>query len=190
MKRKIILFAILIYCFSNAHAQVANEKFNVGLQFQAGRIVQLGVEGEYILKPNGKYLNSLVGSITSNGMQLNTDFGNIIGTGFEIGFGKRKYLNTKGNLDKFYFDTRINYGSINFDKQLDYNKASFSANGNFTYLSILNATLGYKLLLKKIIVEPSLSVRYNIEIKGTGIVDTKDINNFLFNAGLKLGYSF
>ena len=82
------------------------------------------------------------------------------------------------------------YWEIKYDDKIDYNNASFIIDGKFKYISIVNSSLGYKFFINRIIIEPTVSVRYNIEIKGEKFIDNRDIDNFLFNAGLKIGYSF
>jgi hypothetical protein len=165
-------------------------KFSVGIKVQAGNIGLFGIEGEYVLSNEYKYSSAILLNINANALEIKTDYGNTIGTGFEIGIGSRKYLNSKSKKYGFYKDTYFNYGSVQFDDKLDYNNASFKVNGTYKYISIINFSTGYKFLLKNFVIEPSLSVRYNIELKGIGFVDNKDIENWLFHGGLKIGYSF
>lgn len=188
MKKTITLLSLLIYSF--ASAQESKDKLNIGVKAQTGTIGLFGLEAEYPLAKENKYANSLLVSINANAMKLETAYGNTIGSGFEFGIGSRNYLNLKSLQKGLFIDTNINYGSIKFDDKIDYDNSSFKVDGKFKYISILNSSLGYKILIKSIVIEPSVSARYNIEIKGEGFIDNKDIDNFLFNAGLKIGYSF
>lgn len=165
-------------------------QFTVGIKAQTGNIGLFGIEGEYLLANEYKYFSSILLNINANALKIKTDYGNTIGTGYEIGIGSRKYLNSSKKKYGFYKDSYINYGSVQFDDNIDYNNASFKVEGSYKYLSILNASIGYKFLLKNFVIEPSIAVRYNIELKGTGFVENKDIDNWLYHGGLKIGYSF
>lgn len=186
MKKQITILSFLFTSF--ILAQETNSKFNLGLKYQVGQIGAIGIEAEYFGNKNLK--SPLLFNANLTGLSIKTDYGDAVGLGYEVGIGSRNYLN-KNSLPKgVYVDSYINYGSITFNDDLSFNNGKFNVDGKFKYISILNSSIGYKFLIKKFIVEPSISGRYNIEIKAKGDIDNKDINNFLFNAGIRLGYTF
>lgn len=186
MKKQFTIFAIL---FTTVFfAQETNSKFNVGLKYQIGPIGAIGVEAEYFAGKDSK--SPYLFNVNLTGLNVKSDYGDVMGYGYEVGIGSRNYLNKESLLKGWYVDSYINYGSISFNDDLNVNNGTFNLDGKFRYISILNSSIGYKFSIKRFIIEPSVSGRYNIEIKAKGDIDNKDIDNFLFNAGIRLGYTF
>lgn len=191
MKTKTLFFALLMLVSSLIHGQGKNSRFNIGVKAQSGSgFGFFGVEGEYLTNSQNKIMNSLLFSLNSAAMRLKTDYGNTTGTGAEVGVGLRKYLGKTSKTQGLYVDNIFTVGSIQFSDDLKYNNISFPVEGKYTYLSLINTSLGYKLLLNKFLVEPSVSARYNTKLSASGIVGSDVFNVPLYHVGLKLGYSF
>jgi len=103
------------------------------------------------------------------------------GTGYSFGIGKREYL---GKEKKgWYFENSTVYSSIEF--------SDFMFSGTYSYYSLFNSNVGYKTFIgKNINIEPFIGYMWKWEIKGKGDIDNKNIDNLVFRAGFKLGYSF
>lgn len=187
-----LLMSSMIFSQENKMTNTSSSNtssFNLGLKAQFGKIGFFGIEGEYLLeKP--LFINSVLLSAGASAAKLKTDYGTISGTGFEVGLGVRKYLNEKSLSKGLYADFGMNYGTVKFDDELKFNYGYFKANGKYNYLSIANVSVGYKFQIKKFFIEPSVSGRYNIELKPTGFVENKDFDNILANGNIKIGYSF
>ena len=126
---------------------------------------------------------------------LNTSYGqlqldeknfDITGNGFVVDLGVRTYKN-KGVREGLYIENFITHGQINFDKTI--NQEQFK--GKYSYWSIFNPNIGYKIqLTKNLSIDPSLGFNWKWEVRGQGDVDNKYFDNFVFKAGVKLGYTF
>jgi hypothetical protein len=186
MIKAITILALLVS--SLIYSQESKEKFIIGVKAQTGKIGLFGLEGEYVFKRKKIFFSSVLLNVNANAMKLETDYGSTIGSGFELGVGSRIY---KDNNNKgFFVDNYLNFGSIKFDDKINYYNSSFKIDSNYRYVSILNTSVGYVFFVKKVVIEPFLSVRYNAEIKSNTIDINKDIDNFIFGSGLKIGYSF
>lgn len=164
---------------------------NLGVKLTSGQIAFFGIQAEHTLKKESMYLNNLLFSLGTNGIELKTDYGKVIGVGFEVAVGERTYFEKKKIETKgFFIENFFSYGQIYFDKKFNIDGGSFRFDGKYQYISILNPSIGYKFKYKKLIIEPVISSKYNIEIKGKGSIDNRDIDNTLFSGGLRLAYIF
>jgi len=63
--------------------------------------------------------------------------------------------------------------------------------GKYSYWSIINPNVGYKIqLTKNLSLDPSVGFNWKWEVKGKGVIDNQYFDNFVFKAGVKLGYTF
>lgn len=187
---KKVIFILTLLALQQTYAQSSDKPFSLGAKVQIGELGLFGIEGEYLMKPNVKIINSVLLSANINSLKIKTDFGRVTGTGFEVGIGARKYILKENKSKGLFIDANVNYGAIKFDEKLKYGMVTFDAKGKYRYISLVNASIGYKFLYKNFVAEPSISGRYNVELKGEDFVDNKDIDNLLFNVGFKLAYQF
>lgn len=108
------------------------------------------------------------------------------GNGFVVDLGTRTY-SKKGIREGLYVENFITHGEIKFDDTINGEKFK----GKYSYWSIFNPNIGYKIqLTKNLSIDPSLGFNWKWEVRGQGDVDNKYFDNFVFKAGVKLGYTF
>jgi len=108
------------------------------------------------------------------------------GEGFMVELGTRNYFK-KGVREGFYAENFLSHGQIQFDDVI--NGEEFE--GKYSYWSIFNPNVGYKILLtKNLSIDPSVGFNWKWEVKGKGDIDNQYFDNFVFKAGVKLGYNF
>lgn len=120
--------------------------------------------------------------------QLEYDNNNLktTGQGFVVELGTRNYFK-KGVREGFYAENFITHGQIKFDDTI--NGQNFE--GKYSYWSIFNPNVGYKIqLTKNLSIDPSVGFNWKWEVRGQGAVDNRYFDNFVFKAGVKLGYTF
>lgn len=107
----------------------------------------------------------------------------ITATGYEFGLGNRTYLSKLKNSG-FYAENFLTYGEVKFDDVL--------LKGKYSYISIVNPDLGYKVKIAKVInFELNAGFTWKWEmLKGQGDVDNKMFDNLVPKIGLKVGYIF
>lgn len=104
------------------------------------------------------------------------------GSGFVFDFGSRKYLK-KDTTDGMYYANYLSYGHIYFDED--------EFDGEYSYFSFFSPEYGYKWRLKNnFVIEPFVNAMWKLEIKGKGMIDNKNVDEWAFRAGLRLGYQF
>lgn len=108
------------------------------------------------------------------------------GEGFVAELGTRNYFK-KGIREGFYAENFLAHGEIKFDDMVNGEKFE----GKYSYWSIFNPNVGYKIqLTKNLSIDPSVGFNWKWEVKGKDDVDNRDFDNFVFKAGVKLGYTF
>jgi hypothetical protein len=110
------------------------------------------------------------------------------GSGFIVNLAHRMYLE-KDAAKGLYGQGSIEYGRMKFDDTV----AGFNFEGTYAYFSIFNPAVGYKWIVadgKGLTIDPSIGVNWKWEVAGKGDVDNRYIDNFVFQAGVKIGYSF
>lgn len=120
--------------------------------------------------------------------QLKLDEKNLkaTGEGFVVELGTRTYK-TKGEREGLYVENFITHGQMNFNDNINGEKYE----GKYSYWSIFNPNIGFKVqLTKNLSIDPSIGFNWKWEVRGQGDVDNKNFDNFVFKAGVKLGYTF
>lgn len=136
-------------------------------------------------KPDQR-LSSWILNIGYGQLELDERFLNTTGEGFVVELGTRNYFK-KGVREGFYAENFISHGQINFEEIINNEKLD----GKYSYWSIFNPNVGYKInLTKNLSLDPSVGFNWKWEVKGKGIIDNTYYDNFVFKAGVKLGYNF
>lgn len=119
-------------------------------------------------------------------LELNENHLKTTGQGFVVELGSRNYFK-KGIREGFYGENFIAHGQINFNETINGEKFE----GKYSYWSIFNPNVGYKIqLTKNLSIDPSVGFNWKWEVKGKGDIDNHYFDNFVFKAGVKLGYTF
>jgi hypothetical protein len=110
------------------------------------------------------------------------------GAGFVLDLGGRTYWK-KGSTNGIYTENFWSYGNIKFDEpQILPLQSKF--NGTYSYFSMINPNLGYKINVGNFSLDPSLGFNWKWEFKGKGDFDNNLTDNFVFRVGAKVGYRF
>jgi hypothetical protein len=177
--KKIILSLAMMVISTAAFSQKS-----IGLFTEFSEPSTIGASFEFKVKKDKENKKQTTSSILNVGFNtLSYDIGNtsITGTGFTIQAGQRTYFDgPKG----WYSENFLIYSSTKFDEVLN----SVSLKGKYSYWSIINPTVGYRFELGKIAIDPSIGINWKWEVKGTGIIDNKEINNLTWKAGIRLAY--
>ncbi|HUH26119.1 MAG TPA: hypothetical protein VLY87_05795 [Flavobacterium sp.] len=117
-------------------------------------------------------------------LELDEKYLKATGEGFVVELGTRNYFK-KGMREGFYGENFLTHGQINFDEMVNGEKFE----GKYSYWSIFNPNMGYKIqLTKHLSIDPSVGFNWKWEVKGD--IDNQYFDNFVFKAGVKLGYTF
>lgn len=131
-------------------------------------------------------LTSRILNVSYGQLEYNNNFFKTTGNGFVVELGSRTYLK-KGIREGFYGENFITHGQINFNETV--NGQDFD--GKYSYWSIFNPNIGYKIqLTKNLSIDPAVGFNWKWEVKGKGAIDNRHFDNFVFKAGVKLGYTF
>ncbi|MDO4727696.1 MAG: hypothetical protein Q4B43_01695 [Bacteroidota bacterium] len=104
------------------------------------------------------------------------------GKGYGFEYGTKIFFN-KTDTKGFYFTSSYTVGSIEYEKNNQY--------GRYTYFSFFTPDVGYKLVIAKTVsVDLHVGTSWLIEVRGRGIVDNKDFDNWVPRLGLSVGYRF
>lgn len=182
------LFYLLAFISATAFAQEDKKGVvTVSANYNWSEPTQYGLSFEFTkgIKFNERLtswiLNASYGQIELNEKNLKTT-----GEGFVVELGTRTYR-TRGIREGLYFENFLTHGEMNFDDKLNGEKFE----GKYSYWSIFNPNIGYKIqLTKNLSIDPSLGFNWKWEVRGQGDVDNKNFDNFVFKAGVKLGYTF
>lgn len=159
----------------------------IGVKLQVGQIATFGLDAEFNGKFNKKqYYESKVAFISSSAVSYDFENYSTIGTGFELGYGNRSYLQKGKESKGFYFENFLTYGKIDFDGNYITNQIS----GTYSYWSLFNSNIGYKARAGNFVFEPAIGGQWNWEVKGKGQVDNKNIDNLFFRGSFKIAYTF
>ena len=157
----------------------ANYNFSEPTQYGLSMEFAKGVKADERL--TSWMLNVGYGQLEYNNKYLKTT-----GQGFVVELGTRNYLK-KGVREGFYGENSITHGQINFNETINGQKFD----GKYSYWSIINPNVGYKIqLTKNLSIDPSVGFNWKWEVRGKGDVDNQYFDNFVFKAGVKLGYTF
>lgn len=185
MKRIIYLFALIS---TSAFAQeqqkdvvTVSANYNFSEPTQYGLSMEFAKDTKLDERHSSWILNVGYGQLELDENNLKTT-----GQGFVVELGTRNYFK-KGVRQGFYGENFITHGQIKFDETI--NGQNFE--GKYSYWSIINPNVGYKIqLTKNLSLDPSVGFNWKWEVKGKGDIDNQYFDNFVFKAGVKLGYTF
>ena len=182
------LFYLFAFISATAFAQEDKKGVvTVSANYNWSEPTQYGLSFEFTkgMKSNER-LTSWILNTSYGQLQLNEKNLKTTGEGFVVELGTRTYTN-KGVRDGLYLENFITHGEIKFNDTV----AGEKFEGKYSYWSIFNPNIGYKIqLTKNLSLDPSLGFNWKWEVRGQGDVDNKYFDNFVFKAGVKLGYTF
>ncbi|MGV3461207.1 MAG: hypothetical protein ACO1N9_12220 [Flavobacterium sp.] len=189
MKKIFTLAAILAVSFAFAQegektettATQVDNKHQISANFQYSDPSQIGLQYEY-KKPlkDGKHATSHVVNLGYGLMDYEVGGNSTNGQGFVVELGGRTYF---GPVHKgVYYANYLSYGNIKFDEQ--------GEDGTYSYFSFFAPELGYKIQMGGFSIDPFIGGMWKLEIKGKGGIDNKNVEEWAFRAGVKVGYSF
>lgn len=193
--KRILFFAMLIPALSFAQeikeevkSEEVKNRFTISGNYTFSDPSQFGVSLEYKSKKtdNGKNYSTIL-NLSGAKMDYESNIADIDGDGFVVELGSRTYFE-KGKWEGFYGENFLSYGNVKFDENIaDLGKFD----GTYSYWSIINPNVGYRFILgKHLCIDPSIGANWKWEVKGKGAVDNKNVDNFVFRAGIKIGYNF
>jgi hypothetical protein len=132
-----------------------------------------------------QYISTMV-NISITDMKYNNNEVKVKGNGYLFEIGNRFYRN-RGRKSGVYLQWLLGYSSTNFDK----NTSLGYFEGNYSYWSVINHDIGYKIRLgDHFSLDPSVGYNWKWEVRGKGDVDNIYVDNFVFRCGAKLIYNF
>ena len=145
----------------------------------------LSVEFNKGMKPD-THMASWILNVGYGQLELDRAHLKTTGDGFVVELGTRNYFK-KGVREGFYAENFITHGQIKFDDVVN----GENLKGKYSYWSIFNPNVGYKIqLTKNLSIDPSVGFNWKWEVKGQDDIDNTYFDNFVFKAGVKLGYTF
>ncbi|MBC8644534.1 autotransporter domain-containing protein [Flavobacterium lindanitolerans] len=194
--KRILLLAILLPTFSfaqetkndNTETSGLKPRFTISGNTTFSDPSQAGLSTEYKSKnlDSGRNSSNIL-NLSYGMMNYDNNIVDVDGTGFVIELGSRTYIE-KGKWDGFYAENFISYGNIKFDENIG---GLGKFDGTYSYWSIINPNVGYRFMIgKNVSIDPYVGANWKWEVKGKGDVDNKDVDNFVFRGGIKIGYSF
>lgn len=188
MKKIFTLAAVLAASFAFAQeaekteeaATPTNKQHQFSANFQYSEPSQIGIQYEYKKDVKGNFAGSHVVNVGYGMMNYEEPGLSTDGNGFVIELGSRTYFNNVHN--GFYYSNFLSYGNIKFDEN--------GFDGTYSYFSFFAPELGYKIQLGDFSIDPFIGTMWKLEIKGKGDIDNKNVEEWAFRAGLKVGYSF
>ncbi len=190
MKKLILLLLIPVLSFAQDEPATEKSTFDeegttIGLYLLASDPGQFGVSYEQFYTDDKGFVNSALANVGYSALTLDYGMFEVTGEGTVIELGSRRFFK-KNRFYGFYSESFISYGTIKFDKEP---VALGVFSGRYSYISLINPNLGYKIRLgKKFSFEPSVGFNWKWEIKGKGDVDNKNIDNFVPRIGVKIAY--
>jgi len=180
MKRIIYLLALIS---TSAFAQEQQKDVvTISANYNFSEPTQYGVSLEFTKSElsSSRILNIGYGQLEFDNHYLKTT-----GEGFVVELGNRNYFGK--NREGFYAENFLTHGEIKFNEKI----AGEIFEGKYSYWSIINPNIGYKIqLTKNLSIDPSVGFNWKWEVRGKGDIDNKYFDNFVFKAGVKLGYTF
>ena len=147
-----------------------SEPSQFGLSFELNYLGTPGLEGI------SSVLNVGYGTMTYEVSGFETD-----GDGYVIEFGSRGYFNKKD--DGVYTQNTLSYGNIKFEES--------GQKGTYSYFSFFSPNVGYKFKFgNNLSIDPSVGVQWVIQMKGSGFIDNKNVDEWAGRFGIKVGYTF
>lgn len=168
-------------------SEVLTNRFTIAGNYIFSDPSQFGLSLEYKNKKQEHERNtSKILNLSGAKMDYESNLVDIDGDGFVIELGSRTYIE-KGKWDGFYGENFISYGSVKFEENLG---ALGNFDGTYSYWSIINPNVGYRLMAGPVSFDASIGANWKWEVRGKGDIDNKNVDNFVFRAGIKIGYTF
>ncbi|WP_296148413.1 hypothetical protein [uncultured Flavobacterium sp.] len=193
--KKILFLAMLLPALSFAQeikeeikTEEVQKRFTISGNYTFSDPSQFGVSLEYKSKKtdDGRNYSHLL-NLSGAKMDYESNIADIDGDGFVVELGSRTYIE-KGKWEGFYGENFISYGNVKFDENI---AGLGKFDGTYSYWSIINPNVGYRFILgEHLCIDPSIGANWKWEVKGKGDVDNKNVDNFVFRAGIKIGYNF
>ena len=185
MKRLIYLFAL--FPIGTYAQEQQKDVVTVSANYNFSEPTQYGVSLEFTKGTKiDEHLTSRMLNINYGHLEYDNNLIKTTGQGFVVELGSRTYF--KRNVrEGFYGENFIAHGQIKFNEMI--NGTNFE--GKYSYWSIFNPNVGYKIqLTKNLSLDPSVGFNWKWEVRGKGDIDNRYFDNFVFKAGVKLGYTF
>ena len=181
--KKIILLLLAIPVLSFSQEKTDFKKSTtLSLNVLASDPAQIGLTFEGFQYLHKEHVSSLVINAGISSTTLDKNGYSITGNGFAIELGGRTYF-SKNKNSGFYRQNFLSHSQNNFSKD--------GFNGKYTYWSLINADIGYKvIILKSLSIEGSLGYIWKWEVNTKSDIDNKDFQNLVPRAAIRLGYKF
>lgn len=181
-----LLYLITLISFSTFAQEKQNDIVTISANYNFSEPTQYGVSLEFNKNMLYKRYTTWILNVGFGELKIDEKNLKANGQGFAVELGNRNYL-TKEKKEGFYTENFLTHGQIKFDEQV--NGQDFE--GKYSYWSIINPNFGYKInLTKNLSIDPSIGFNWKWEVKGKGDIDNVYFDNFVFKAGVKLGYTF
>lgn len=186
MKKIFTLAALFAASFAfaqeneQAPAASTEKKHQVSANFQYSDPSQVGLQYEYKREATGNHATSHIVNIGYGMMEYEVGNASTDGQGFVIELGGKTYFRNVHN--GFYYANYLSYGNIKFTEN--------GADGRYSYFSFFAPELGYKIQMGDFSIDPFIGGMWKLEVKGKGGIDNKNVEEWAFRAGIKVGYSF
>ena len=180
MNKFILLFGLLS---AGAFAQEKQkEVVTLSANYSFSEPTQYGISAEF---SKSDYNHSVILNVGYGQLDLDEKDLKATGQGFVVELGNRSYFGK--TREGFYLENFLTHGEVKFDENI----AGEQFEGKYSYWSIINPNVGYKIqLTKNLSLDPSVGFNWKWEVKGKGDIDNRYFDNFVFKAGVKLGYTF
>ena len=181
-KALFLLLAIPMMALAQTEPAKVLDKNVLSLNLMASDPASFGLHYEYgFYSENNKY-RSLTFGVASAATTLEKNNVEVVGTGFLLEFGKRNYWG-KEKGQGVYMDNSLLHSQVKFSKD--------GFEGKYTYWSIINPELGYKVVIaKKIVLEAGAGIIWKWEVNTKSDLDNKDFDNLVPKFTIKAGYRF
>lgn len=190
MKKSILLIGILFFT-AKALAQqpkLDDNSITISANYNYSDPSLYGISAEFgndYLVLFNHYTSTLL-NVSISQMEYDNNLEKVKGTGYTVEIGHRFYR-TRGRKSGVYIQWLLAYSNTNFDE----NTSLGNFSGKYSYWSLLNNDIGYKIRIgKNLSLDPSIGYNWKWEVKGKGDIDNIYSDNFVFRCGVKLGYSF
>lgn len=190
MKKSLLLIGLLLFA-STTFAQNKEYKDNnitlsANYSFSDPSLYGISAEfGKNDLSFFNKYTSTIL-NISVSQMDYDNNLVNVKGNGCTVEIGNRIYKK-RGYKSGIYLQWLWAYSSTSFKE----NTALGNFNGTYSYWSLINHDIGYKIKIgKNLCIDPSIGFNWKWEVKGKGDIDNIYVDNFVFRCGAKLGYCF
>ena len=190
MKQTILLIGIFIFSATASAQQqkLDNNRTTISANYSYSDPSLFGISAEFgdgDLALFNHYTSTLL-NVSVSQMEYDNNLEKVKGTGYTVEIGHRFYRN-RGRKSGTYIQWLLAYSNTSFDQ----NTSLGNFSGKYSYWSLLNNDIGYKIRVgKNFSIDPSLGYNWKWEVKGKGDIDNIYIDNFVFRCGVKLGYSF